>query len=837
MKKLALVFALAAFYARGADLFPFVVPWDDAAPGFTNLSSWNDKPAGKAGFVEARDGHLFAGDKRLRIFGVNFCFGANFPTKEAAPKIAAHLAKLGVNCVRFHHMDSQSAPAGIFAADGVTLDPERLNRLDFFIAQLKEQGIYADLNLHVSRTHPDRPKAEKAGNPNYDKGVDNFSARMIELQKDYARALLTHVNPYTGQPYATEPAVALVEINNENALLHEWQSGGLDGVAAPYREELTALWNQFLAGRGTDDELRARFAESGREPGPELLKGGSTSSLSGWAIEQHEGAQCSVTIREDVMELTVSGTAKEPWHAQMARRGLPAVEGEGYHLRFRAKAAGKEEIRVVFGQAHEPWKVFDSQPVTLDSEWREFSVDLRATESDPNARLTISNLARAATTVFSFSDFSLRRAGVDGSFARDTNGQLPAFTRAEFSRRSPNAQEEWMRFLWSTEESYWPGMQRFLREELGVRALVVGTQLGWSPFPIQQKLDVIDSHSYWQHPHFPGRPWDSENWTVKNVPMAGDLTGGTLPHLALQRVAGKPYICTEYNHAAPNSFSAEAFPLICAYAALQDWDGVFAFAYSHRTDDWDKRYFGSFFDIDQHPAKLATLPGALALFRRGDVRAAHEASVATIDPNAAILQTGKTGPRLGAELFGVKWPETFIRRVGVRLADGENFSARPMPDPSRLRSETGELTWDSSKRVVLVDAPRSKAVIGEGKGRTYDLGGVQITVESDWACVQATLVEGESFAKPKRVFVAVTGTAENTGMKWRDAARTGVGREWGKAPSLLEGVRAKVRFPGEAKYRAWTLDERGARHSAWPIEHGTLAFDGKQKTAWVELGW
>jgi hypothetical protein len=544
-----------------------------------------------------------------------------------------------------------------------------------------------------------------------------------------------------------------------------------------------------------------------------------------------------VTVREDVMEVTVSGAAKEPWHAQMTRGGLPAVEGEGYNLRFRGKCAGKEEIRIVLSQAHEPWKVFDSQSVKLDSEWREFSVDLRATASDQNARLTISNLARTATTVYSFSDFSLRRAGVDGSFVRDANGKLPAFTRAEYSRRSPNAQEEWMRFLWSTEESYWPGMQRFLREELGVRALVVGTQLGWSPFPIQQKMDVLDSHSYWQHPHFPGRAWDMGNWTVKNAPMAGDPNGGTLPHLALQRVAGKPYICTEYNHSAPNSFSAEAFPLLCAYAALQDWDGVFAFAYSHRTDDWDKRYFGSFFDIDQHPAKLATLPGALALFRRGDVQAAREASIATVDINEAILQAGKTGPWLGAELFGVKWPETFIRRVGVRLTDGENFSARPMPDTARLESDTSELTWDTSKHVVLVDAPRSKAVIGEGKGQTYELGGVKITIESDWACVQATLLEGESFAKPKRVLVAVTGTAENTGMKWRDAEKTSVGRDWGKAPSLLEGVRAKVQFASEGKCRAWALDERGARHGSISVEHETLVLDGKQKTAWVELSW
>ena len=32
-------------------LCPFVLPWDDASPGVTNLSDWNQTPAGKLGRV------------------------------------------------------------------------------------------------------------------------------------------------------------------------------------------------------------------------------------------------------------------------------------------------------------------------------------------------------------------------------------------------------------------------------------------------------------------------------------------------------------------------------------------------------------------------------------------------------------------------------------------------------------------------------------------------------------------------------------------------------------------------------------------------------------------
>ena len=41
-----------------------------------------------------------------------------------------------------------------------------------------------------------------------------FDPRLIELQKEYARKILTHLTPYTKTEYRHEPAVAIVEILN-----------------------------------------------------------------------------------------------------------------------------------------------------------------------------------------------------------------------------------------------------------------------------------------------------------------------------------------------------------------------------------------------------------------------------------------------------------------------------------------------------------------------------------------------------------------------------------------------------------------------------------------------
>ena len=839
-----LTLAVLARSTVAAEVFPFVLPWDDATPSIVDLSSWNEKPAGKDGFITAKNGHLYKGEKRIRFFGVNMAFGGNFPKKDEGAKIAARLAKFGINCVRFHHMDMLSAPGGIFAKDGKTLDPEQLEKLDAFVAALKARGIYTNLNLHVSRTYPDRPRAEKEGNSNFDKGVDNFSAAMIELQKEYARALLTHVNPYTGTSYAREPAVAFVEINNENALLDEWHGGRLDRVAEPYRAELSALWTQWLRRRhGSAEKLSKAWAAGAREPGPELLKNGRfEKGAEFWQLEQHGGAVARAEAGSAgeggaaIMRVRVEKAGGEKWHVQFGQSGLQWRARESYLARFRARSSVPAEMTVNASQAHEPWSQVAAKNLQLTPAWKAFVFAFTAPRDEENGRLMFSGMGGTACD-YEIAEVSLRVAGHDGTVAGSLESGIPAFTRDDYAGRTAAARDDWILFLWQLEERYWSGMKQFIREDLGCGSLILGTQLGWSPFPIQEQMDVIDSHAYWQHPHFPRRQWDMNDWTIKNLPMAGAPDGGTLPRLALQRVADKPYLCTEYNHSAPNQFGSETFPLLCAYAALQDWDGVFAFAYSHRTDDWDKRYFPSFFDIDQHPTKMATLPASLAMFLRSDVARANGEAIAPISLDQAIERVSRSGPRLNAEQFGVPGLAAFVRRVGVRKGDPEK-PVSLMVSARRIMSDTSELVWDTENRVVLANTPRSKMIVGALQGRPFTLGDIRFTPGKDqaWACIQLTVITGDDFRGASRILVTATGIAENSGMKWRDAAKTSVGKDWGNAPSLVEGISATIELPNRGRTKAWALDERGQRRVEVPLIDGKLRIGPEHRTLWYEVG-
>lgn len=284
MRVVALLLAVsAAAFAeepRAPELKPYEMIWRADAGVLVDLGFLLDKPAGSKGFVNVRNGHLADGaGRRLRIWGVNFSFTASLPEKALARDVAAHLSRFGINCVRIHHLDWRT-PRGIIDSnhpDSRHLDPAMLDRLDNLIAELKKQGIYVNLNLNVARAFQPGDLVKDAESLGFAKAVTFFDQRLIELQKEYAKALLTHRNPYTKTEYRNEPAVAMVEIVNENSLIESWKAGRLQGkgpapnqqdrtwtdIPASYAADLTRMFNEYLARKVDADDLAAIRNEAG----------------------------------------------------------------------------------------------------------------------------------------------------------------------------------------------------------------------------------------------------------------------------------------------------------------------------------------------------------------------------------------------------------------------------------------------------------------------------------------------------------------------------------------------------------------------------------------------
>ncbi len=272
MKALVALLLLAAMAQAAAadDLVPFVIP---QTPNPASLIALKSPPIPvDAAPLAARDGHFWAGDRRVRIWGVNTCFGASFPTYADAGRMAARLAAAGVNSVRFHHMDTQRYPNGILdPKDPMKLSAEALDRLDYLIDQLARRGVYANINLHVGRTASEWLGLPKTGT-DYDKIVGIFTPQLVEAQRQYARDLLTHVNAYRKVRYADDPAVGFVEITNEDSFFMWDGEERLRALPEFYAKILRQQYAAWLKTRYKDTAgLRAAWAKGAEPLGANML--------------------------------------------------------------------------------------------------------------------------------------------------------------------------------------------------------------------------------------------------------------------------------------------------------------------------------------------------------------------------------------------------------------------------------------------------------------------------------------------------------------------------------------------------------------------------------------
>jgi hypothetical protein len=857
-----------------APLRPFVLPWDDATPTFTSLAAWTPRPAGAVGRVTANaDGHFIVGGERIRFLGVNIGASSCFPPKDQADAIAGRLAKFGVNAVRFHHLEAPWEPNAVLIDYSVgnsrTLHPDRLDRLLYFISRLKAHGIYTNINLLVSRNFlpgDGLPPAIAQMEWKDQQALGFFNDTHLELQREHATQLLRAPNPYTGLPLAEDPAVAFVEILNEYGLFQAWHDRVLDTMPAVFRDELRDRWNAWLAERHASSAALLTAWGALDEPlGPNQLRNGTfAAGADQWNTERHQGAQASFTGTNDFtggqpalrIQVTTAGSAG--WHIQVNQGGHSLAHGQIYTVSFHARASSAMPLDVVLSRTG-PTDYSTVQPirsVTLGTDWREYRATFVASGDEPSIRLNFGGFGHRVGTVW-LADVRLTTGGSAGTLPPGTSLEtrtVPTVPRmATESAPMPNQRREWAEFLLHLERRYWQGMRAHVRDTLGYAGLVFGTIVSNSPPGIQAELDVVDSHGYWQHPQFPGNPWDPVNWIVPNVSMV-NADGGTLAGIAQQRVRGRPHMITEYQHPSPNTYSAEGSLLIAAYGALQDWDGFWLFDYGAGANAWQRGYVNGFFAQDTAPVKMVNNLVAAALFRRGDVAPARHLHLHDFDDATQLEVAAFKGSAWSVgdgSHVGMPGRLALVSRLALITGPTPSGATKPpLPPPGPVYvSDTGELRWDRSRPdhgVVTIDTPRTKAVIGFIAGRTFDLGGFVFApgaTRQDWCTAALVALEGGALDDPAgaRALLVVTGDHENTGQVWTNAARESVRTNWGGPPTLVEVVPLTLTVPvAAARVSAWALNPRGQRDTALPVAttaagHARIVTGAAGDTLWYEI--
>lgn len=283
---LALVIILPV---RGADdnsaagTWAFNPPRDEfRADALLDLRAFNEKTAGEHGFVRRSvDGNDFVlGDGTpARFWAVN---DAAFD-KDLA-RHARFLAKRGINMVRFH---CNITPTG---SDLMAIDAAERERVWRAIAAMKKEGIYVTFSPYwagASHAKASMGYLDDGGNGNW--GLLFFDPKLQAAYRSWMKRMLAEKNPHTGIPLAQDPALAIIQIQNEDSLLF-WSVQGIKGSA---KKELRHQFGAFAVKKYGSLE-RASAAWQGERPspdqdGPDDFAHGEAALFITWEFTQHRG--------------------------------------------------------------------------------------------------------------------------------------------------------------------------------------------------------------------------------------------------------------------------------------------------------------------------------------------------------------------------------------------------------------------------------------------------------------------------------------------------------------------------------------------------------------------
>lgn len=499
----------------------------------------------------------------------------------------------------------------------------------------------------------------------------------------------------------------------------------------------------------------------------------------------------------------------------------------------------------------------------LHKRWNQWLADRYGTQSDLRASWT----AAGGTSELSPDEEIVNMSVLfpQAEITRFSRGAMP--DRLQY-QMGPLRMADALRFLSEVQQQYFDEMQSHLKDVVGVRVPISGTNQSFTIVDTAVNANANDftcGNQYWNHPDVHAKPFPR----YANISrLQSDVPGmrGPMPVLARNTTAGKPMVVTEFNYPWPASFRAEGLMMSTAYACLQDWDGFLLYSYSI-----DNQHL-AYFNCGTDPMRWGQFPAAAAMFHRNDVSPARNqidivhpmknrfvlqpdersspsstfryltflSKVRNVFPIAeyqgeadAVLATGSAKDAVVEEdvkvirIPGNPWQqwqyEGFVKQARRLQLPGYQGAALAA---NRFVSDTHELDFDFENGTFTINTPRTKSVIGFLKAwRSLDGSlGDSLSIENvqvPFASINVTSMDDLSIGLSKRILVTAVSQAEHTAQGFWPAPSnpkswsphsTWQLTEVGRLPVIAEPVDVEISIEiPSAPVRVYILDATGKR--------------------------
>ena len=136
-----------------------------------------------------------------------------------------------------------------------------------------------------------------------------------------------------------------------------------------------------------------------------------------------------------------------------------------------------------------------------------------------------------------------------------------------------------------------------------------------------------------------------------------------------------------------------------------------------------------------------------------------------------------------------------MHRTRVSSLHGETTDFENPEKPSRIVSDTGELTWSietKDKGFVTIDAPRTQALIGFVRDNNPKTANLSAQVKNEFCSIQCISLDGKPISQSDLMLLVTTAKAANKDTKWNEK-RTSL-LDWGETPMEAERVEGSISF-------------------------------------------